>query len=179
MNSSADARAIVLVGPMGAGKTSIGKKVARTLGLTFTDTDAMIVAEHGPIPELFTSHGEEHFRAIERDVVVEALTHGGVISLGGGSVLDARTRDDLAAHRVVFLTVAPRTVAKRLQGTSRPLLAGDDPLERWERIFAERRPFYEEVADVTFDTSSGPISGVATAISEWAGSESRAVEERA
>jgi shikimate kinase len=163
--------AIVLVGPMGAGKTSIGKRLARALGTTFLDTDAAVVRAHGPISTIFAEHGEPHFRALERQAVVDALTAGGVVSLGGGAVLDEATRADLAAHRVVLLTVAPRVVAHRLgEGAKRPLLAAGDetPMQHWQRIFAERRPLYDAVADVTFDTSSGPLEHVVTAIAEWA-----------
>ena len=172
--TSPEAAALVLVGPMGAGKTSIGKRVAKRLGTTFTDTDAAIVRAHGPIPELFVAHGEDHFRAVEREIVAESLGRGGVVSLGGGSVLDARTRHDLRAHRVVFLTVEPRIIAGRLGegGAKRPLLAGDeDPVVRWTRIFEERRPLYEEVADLTVDTSSGPLDRIAESIAEWARTE--------
>jgi shikimate kinase len=161
--------ALVLIGPMGAGKSSIGRKVAKTLGTTFTDTDSLIVQRHGAIAEFFAEHGEAQFRLVERDAVVEALARGGVVALGGGSVLDAETRRDLARHRVVLLTVSPRIVRARIQGESRPLLTGgEDPLRRWERILAERRPLYDAVADVTFDTSSGPISGVVAEIAAWA-----------
>lgn len=172
--TSAEPQTLVLVGPMGAGKTSIGKRVAKHLGTTFTDTDAAIVRAHGPIPQLFVSHGEGHFRAIERDVVAASLRLGGVVSLGGGSILDEHTRDDLQAHRVVFLTVEPRVIAGRLGegGTKRPLLAGDeDPVTRWTRIFEERRPLYEAVADLTVDTSSGPLDRIAESIAEWASTE--------
>ncbi|SIT75159.1 shikimate kinase [Microbacterium sp. RU33B] len=159
--------AIVLIGPMGAGKTSIGRRVARSLGLPFTDTDKVVVRDHGPIPALFETHGESHFRALERAAVVDALTGGGVVALGGGAVLDADTRADLADHRVVLLTVAPHIVASRIGGSDRPLLAGEDPLARWSRIYAERRPVYESVADVAFDTSSGPLAGVVAQIVDW------------
>lgn len=166
MNSSADSRAVVFIGPMGAGKTSIGKRVARGLKLPFVDTDRVIVQAHGPIPAIFAEHGEQHFRALERDAVAEALDGGGVVSLGGGAVLDARTRAALAPHRVVYLTVSPDSVASRIRDANRPLVAGDDPVAAWERIFAARRPLYEQVADVTFDTS-GPIAHVATAVLDW------------
>lgn len=159
--------ALVLVGPMGAGKTSIGRRVARALGLVFRDTDAMIVDEHGPIPEMFATHGEDYFRAAERQAVRTALAAGGVVSLGGGAIVDPGTRADLAAHRVVFLTVQPRVVAGRLGGRSRPLLEGDDPLQQWRRILRERAPWYEEVADLTIDTSTGPLSRVADAVTDW------------
>ncbi|MFT4230981.1 MAG: shikimate kinase, partial [Microbacterium sp.] len=81
--------AIVLVGPMGAGKTSVGRRVAKRLGLPFTDTDKTVAAEHGPISAIFERHGEEHFRRLERDAVRRALAGGGVVALGGGAVLDA------------------------------------------------------------------------------------------
>ncbi|MFS0867413.1 shikimate kinase [Microbacterium sp. 179-B 1A2 NHS] len=169
--TSADSRAIVLVGPMGAGKTSIGKRLAKQLGTTFSDTDSLVVREHGAIADLFAAHGEPHFRRLERDAVVAALARGGVVSLGGGAVLDGDTRRDLASHDVVFLTVAPRVVARRL-GTDakRPLLSADDeetPIARWQRIYDARRPLYDSVADTTFDTSSGPLEMIVTAIADW------------
>ncbi|WP_345802537.1 shikimate kinase [Microbacterium sp. AZCO] len=160
--------AIVLVGPMGAGKTSIGKRVARELGLAFTDTDSLVVREHGPIANLFASQGEARFREIERDAVSAALSRGGVVALGGGAVLNADTRHDLAAHRVVLLTVAAHIVRSRIHGEARPLLAADDdPVARWEAIMEQRKGLYEEVADVTFDTSSGPLALVVADIVAW------------
>ncbi|MFT4052489.1 MAG: shikimate kinase [Microbacterium sp.] len=176
MTSSEAARAIVLVGPMGAGKTSVGRRVARRLGLSFTDTDATVVAAHGPIADLFVNRGEQHFRAVEREAVVAALAHGGVVALGGGAVLDADTRADLAAHRVVLLTVDPARVRGRIgREGARPLLAGDDPVARWSAIFQARRPLYEEVADVVFDTSIGPLQDIADAVVAWAEPSAAAV----
>lgn len=169
--TSPDPQAIVLIGPMGAGKTSVGKRVAKRLGRSFTDTDAVIVRTYGPIADLFAAHGEPHFRALEREAVAAALETGGVVSLGGGAVLDESTREQLRAHRVALLTVAPRVVARRLgEAATRPLLStGEEtPIARWERIYAERRLVYESVADATFDTSSGPLENIVTAIVEWA-----------
>lgn len=161
--------AIVLVGPMGAGKTSVGRRVARALGTRFTDTDALISTAHGPIPELFARRGEAHFRALERAAVSEALAAGGVVALGGGAVLDADTRRDLTDHRVALLMVSANTVASRVRGATRPLLTGeDDPTSSWKRIFRERLPLYREVADATFDTSLGPLSDVVADIVAWA-----------
>ena len=160
--------AVVLIGPMGAGKTSVGRRVARALGTPFTDTDKLVVRDHGPIPALFVAHGEPHFRALEREAVVEALGRGGVVALGGGAVLDPLTRERLRAHRVVLLTVAPHVVASRIHGDERPLLGGEDPVARWLRIFEERRPVYEQTADIAFDTSSGPLARVVDDIVAWA-----------
>jgi len=160
--------ALVLIGPMGAGKTSIGRRVAKALELPFTDTDAAIVRAHGPIEHIFATHGEPHFRLIERDAVREALESGGVVALGGGAILDPDTRDALAGHRVVLLTVGPETIASRIRDTTRPLLQGEDAVARWNEIYQARRDLYAEVADVTFDTSTGPLQDVVDAVAHWA-----------
>ena len=169
MIASADS-AIVLVGPMGAGKTSIGKRVAKALEVGFVDTDASVVREHGAISDIFATHGEARFRELEREAVVHALASGGVVSLGGGSILDPDTRVDLRGHRVALLTVSPAIVAGRIGGGHRPLLAdeSEDPVARWHRILEERMPLYAEVADATFDTSHGPLSDVVDQIVAWA-----------
>lgn len=160
--------AIVLIGPMGAGKTSVGRRVAKALGVSFYDSDAAIVREHGPIDELFRVHGEPHFRELERDAVAAGLAQGGVVALGGGAVLDAETQRALASHRVAHLTVSERTIASRIRGGRRPLLSGEDPLARWREIAAARRDTYERLADATFDTSSGPLQDVVDAVVQWA-----------
>jgi shikimate kinase len=160
--------ALVLIGPMGAGKTSIGRRVARTLGRRFFDTDIAIVRAHGPIERIFAEHGETRFRELERAAVTEGLATGGVVSLGGGAVLDAATRADLDAHRVVFLTVDQHVVAGRIRESARPLLQEGDALARWTEIMAARSPIYEELADATFDTSSGPLQAVVAEVVEWA-----------
>lgn len=167
MTSAADPLTLVLVGPMAAGKTSVGRRVARRLGVAFIDTDKRIVAAHGPIAGIFEVHGEAHFRALERAAVAEALAEGGVISLGGGAVTEVATRELLAEHPVVFLTVSPDAVADRLRGSNRPLLAGEDPLERWKKIFEERRGWYAEVSSATFDTSRRPMQKIADEIVAW------------
>lgn len=163
--------AIVLIGPMGAGKTSIGKRVARSLHLPFSDSDAAVVREHGPIEALFAEHGEEHFRRLEREAVAECLQRGGVVALGGGAVLDAETQRDLARHRVVLLTVGPQTIASRIRGSARPLLQGDDAVARWNAVYAQRRELYERLADATFDTSTGPLQNIVDEIAAWARGE--------
>ncbi|MBB2977022.1 shikimate kinase [Microbacterium endophyticum] len=163
-----ESRSLVLVGPMGAGKTSVGRRVARALGERFVDTDKSVIREHGAIAEIFSQQGERHFRELERAAVIDALSHGGVIALGGGAVLDPSTRSDLGAHRVVFLTVNAKIVASRIASDDRPLLSGEDPLARWQKIYRERLPLYEEVADATFDTSAGPLAHAVAAIVDWA-----------
>lgn len=168
--------AVVLIGPMGAGKTSVGRRVAKALGVGFTDSDALVVREHGPIEDIFRAQGEPAFRAIEREAVARALEAGGVVSLGGGAVLDPDTRADLSRHRVVLLTIEPRVVASRVRGSARPLLAdGGDAMARWKEIYAQRRPIYEDLADVVFDTSSGPLQHVVEDIVAWV---RRSEEER-
>lgn len=161
--------ALVLIGPMGAGKTSIGRRVAKTLGVPFFDSDIAISREHGPIDRIFADQGEAAFRALERDAVRRGLETAGVVSLGGGAVLDSDTQRDLAAHRVVLLTVEPRVVAARVRESSRPLLQGDDAAARWSEIYEARRGVYERLADATFDTSHGPLQAVVEAIAAWAG----------
>lgn len=166
--ASSDREVLVLVGPMGAGKTSVGKRVAKVLGWTFVDTDKLIVAEHGPIPEIFTTHGEDQFREWEHQAVAQALDGGGVVSLGGGAVTHAATRALLQGTRVVLLTVDASAVAARIVGAGRPLLAGEeDPVARWQKIFDERRAWYNEVADVVFDTSRVPMTRVAEHVANW------------
>lgn len=167
MTSEGDQLTLVLVGPMAAGKTSVGRRVARKLGVPFVDTDKRVVAAHGSIPAIFAEHGEPHFRALERAEVAAALNSGGVVSLGGGAVTDPGTRALLLEHPVVFLTVSPEAVAGRINSGGRPLLAGDDPLGRWTQIFEERRGWYEEVASVTFDTSRRPMQRIADDIAAW------------
>ncbi|WP_417562557.1 shikimate kinase [Microbacterium sp.] len=160
-------RAVVLIGPMGAGKTSIGRKAARELRVPFFDTDVAVTRAHGPIPEIFAQQGEARFRELERAAVREGLQTGGIVALGGGAILDADTRADLRRHPVVLLTVDARTVAGRLHATTRPLLQGDDALSRWRAVAAERGPVYDDLADVTFDTSTGHIKDIVTRVTDW------------
>lgn len=169
---------VVFIGPMGAGKSSIGRRVAKRLGTTFTDTDTVIVREHGPIADIFASHGEAEFRRIERVTVAAALEGGGVVALGGGAVLAPETRDALSSHLVVALTVSPRTIASRIHGSKRPLLNGADPMKEWARIADERRPVYESLADVTYDTSRGPLKNVVEEAAQWAADRLGIVLER-
>lgn len=150
---------IAFIGPMGAGKSSIGRRVARGLGRRFADTDALIAAEHAPIPELFAAVGESGFRALEGAIVHRELAAGGVVALGGGAVLDPATRDQLGGCTVVLLTVSEEAVGARIAGGRRPLLV--DGVASWRRIADDRAPVYAALADVVVDTSLLPMTAIA------------------
>lgn len=162
---------VVLVGPPASGKTRIGKRLTALLDSEFHDTDRMISAEHGPIPEIFSRHGEEYFRELERHAVVEALGRDGVVSLGGGAVIREDTRHDLAGRTVALITISAEAVAPRLNNDKRPLLAGG--LEAWMSLVAARQAWYDEVADATFDTSHRAADDVAADIARWLNQEER------
>ncbi len=153
---------LVLVGPMGAGKTTVGRRVAEAWGVGFRDTDLDIEAtEARPISDIFVDSGEARFRELERVAVVAALTgHDGVLALGGGAVLDERTRAALAGHRVVFLRVGLADAAKRVGlGVSRPLLLGNIR-GRIKQLIDERTPVYESVATHVVDTDGLAVDEV-------------------
>lgn len=163
---------VVLIGPPAAGKTRVGKALASRLGVPFIDTDALVSGSHGPIPEIFRTKGEPHFRELEREAVQEALSHDAVVSLGGGAVTNPDTRSDLREKRVVLLTISEDAVIHRLNPEKRPLLAGG--IESWRDLVARRMPVYQEVADATFDTSHQSADDVAARIDEWLSEETTA-----
>ncbi|WP_248305447.1 shikimate kinase [Agromyces sp. H66] len=150
---------IVLIGAMGAGKSRVGQRLAASVDAPFIDTDARIVERHGPIEQIFARRGEEAFRAVEREIVAEALREPAVISLGGGAVLHPDTREDLAGLPVVWLRVSPEAVAPRLSGGNRPLLA-DGGLATWRAILEERTPIYRSLADLDIDTSRRSVARI-------------------
>lgn len=118
---------VVLIGPMGAGKTTIGRRVAKALSADFVDSDAEFVRSHGPIAPYFDAHGEAAFRREERRVVERAVRRDVVLSLGGGAVLDTATRADLAVVPVVLLTTTAEAVRDRLAPAPDPWCAAAWP----------------------------------------------------
>jgi shikimate kinase len=146
---------LVLVGPPGAGKTTVGTRLAERLGAGFRDTDADIVQTAGkPIAEIFIDDGEEHFRALERDAVATALQqHDGVLSLGGGAVLSEQTRALLKEQTVALLDVDLGHATSRVGlNRDRPVLALN-PRAQLKLLLDQRMPLYREVATLTVDTN--------------------------
>lgn len=153
----------ILIGTMGAGKTTVGRLVAEMLEVDFADTDALIEERAGKVvSEIFVDDGEQAFRALERTVVQEALSaHEGVLSLGGGAVLDPATQALLAPHQVVFLKVGLTSAVKRVGlGVGRPLLLGN-VRARIKQLLDERTPVYEGLARITVDTDDRSPEDVA------------------
>lgn len=152
--SQVDGGPIVLVGLPASGKSTIGAKLARRLGVEFVDVDTRIEADAGQtIAEIFTAEGETGFRQRELDTTLELLERPGVLALGGGAVVTAQLREALQAHRVVWLQVGLTDAVRRVgNDRSRPLLAGSvrDSLRRLAR---EREPLYREVASIQINTS--------------------------
>jgi len=153
----------VIVGPPGAGKSTVGNVVADLLGVSFTDTDDIIEARAGkPIPEIFFDEGEEHFRELERDAIASALdSFAGVLSLGGGAILNESTRAALAGHTVVFLSVELADAVKRVGlGAGRPLLSVN-PRATLKYLMEQRRPLYASVATHTIKTDGRAAQDIA------------------
>ncbi|WP_075736321.1 shikimate kinase [Streptomyces acidiscabies] len=156
---------VVLVGPMGVGKSTVGQLLAERLGVPYRDTDDDIVTEQGrAIADIFVEEGEPAFRAIEKAAVRAALAgHEGVLALGGGSILDAGTRDLLAGRRVVYLSMDVEEAARRTGlNAARPLLAVS-PRKQWRELMEARRHLYEGVATAVVATDDRTPEEVAQA----------------
>ena len=159
---------VVLVGPMGAGKSTVARILAEQWGIGFRDTDDDVEAVDGrAISDIFVESGEEYFRALERDAVSRALAeHDGVLAVGGGAVMDATTRTALAGHHVVYLRVGLADAASRVGlGTSRPLLLGN-VRGTMKVLLDERHPVYEAVSAAVVETDGRTPEEVARLVEE-------------
>lgn len=146
----------VLIGLPGSGKSTIGRRLAKAMGVAMLDTDAAIEEKTGrTVADIFANDGEKEFRRIEEGVIREALaTHDGILSLGGGAVTTAGVRDALAGHTVVFLEISAAEGVRRTSGsTVRPLLAGPDHAEKYRALMNERVPLYRRVATIRINTN--------------------------
>jgi shikimate kinase len=155
---------LFLVGPMGSGKTAVGRQLARRLGLEFLDADAEIERRTGvDIPYIFEKEGEAGFRQREREIIDELSTRSGtVLATGGGAVQDAATRERLRVRgRVVYLRASvEQQLARTRHSDHRPLLRGADPRGTLERLMTARGPLYEEIAWLTVDTDGRRVRSV-------------------
>jgi shikimate kinase len=158
--------AAILIGPPGAGKSTVGPLLAGLLGVAFLDTDGVIEEAAGkPVGDIFIDDGEPAFRDLERDAVARGIAaHPGVLGLGGGAVLDSGTRQLLAGHRVVYLETGFAAAAKRVGlNNARPLLLGN-PRAQLRALLEQRLPVYAGLAWLTVGTDSRSAAEVAAEI---------------
>lgn len=150
------------------GKTTIGRKLAKSLKLPFIDTDAVIVREHGAIEEIFNTEGEKRFRDIESSVLKDALdVDCGVIATGGGIVTNPGNLALLKKARVFYLATDGRHIGSRLRHGNRPLI--QNGMSDWNRIYELRKPLYEQAANYVIDTSGVPLNKTVLEIKEKLG----------
>jgi shikimate kinase len=175
---------IILIGPPGAGKTTVGAKLAARLGVPFTDTDAVVEAVAGkPVSDIFISDGEPEFRRLERAAVAAALAGGssgsgqgngttragtpaiGVIGLGGGAVMNEQTQAELVGRAVVYLQTGFAELAKRVGlDRARPLLIGTNPRAQLKSLLDQRLPVYSKLAWLTVSTDGREPDEIAAEI---------------
>lgn len=164
---------IFLIGPMGAGKTTIGRQLARDLGLEFLDSDHEIERRTGvSIPLIFEIEGEAGFRKREREAIDDLTQAGGIVlATGGGAVLDPANRIHLSARgRVVYLYASIDHLLKRTaKDRHRPLLQTADPRARLTEIMRARDPLYREIADLIIETDHSTVRATVRSIEEWLG----------
>jgi shikimate kinase len=146
----------VLIGLPGSGKSTIGRRLAKALGVVLLDTDTAIEQTTGrTIPDIFSNDGEQEFRRIEEEVVREALgSHDGVLSLGGGAITSPGVREALSGHTVIYLEISATEGVRRTGGTTvRPLLAGGDRAEKFRALMSQRVPLYRKAATLRVNTN--------------------------
>lgn len=155
--------AAILIGPPGSGKTTVGTLLAGRLGVGFTDTDTEVEAAAGkPVSDIFVEDGEPAFRELERAAVARALDRStGVVAVGGGAVLDPRTQEALAGHKVIYLETGFAAAAKRVGlGQARPLLIGN-PRATLKILLDQRLPVYQRLATITVPTDDREPADIA------------------
>jgi shikimate kinase len=159
---------IVLIGPMGSGKSAVGKQLARSLGREFVDSDAEIEQRTGvDIAFIFEKEGEAGFRQREREIIAElAVRENSVIATGGGAVLEAENRDRLTANGVVVYlrTTVAQQLERTRSSTNRPLLLEGDPRTVLDELMSKRAPLYEQTADIIVDTGGRRVGTVVNEI---------------
>ena len=159
---------LFLIGPMGAGKSAVGRQLARMLHLSFLDSDEEIEKRTGvDIPFIFEKEGEAGFRKREAKAVDDLSNMDGVVlATGGGAILDPQNRSKLGARGyVVYLrTSVDQQLQRTSRGRDRPLLDNDDPRQVLDDLMTEREPLYLEIADLTVDTDGRKVSAVANEI---------------
>ena len=159
---------LVLIGPMGAGKTTVGREIAKELNCKFADTDALIEADQGKsVAEIFVEDGEPHFRLVEESIVIDALiSEDGVLSLGGGAVMNDAVQEALkkSPAKKVFLDISLAAVSPRVGfDSARPLLMVN-PRQKWAELMTARRPIYESLADQSIDVSDKSVAEITSDI---------------
>ncbi|MFE3029911.1 shikimate kinase [Nocardia tengchongensis] len=173
---------MVLIGPPGAGKSTVGRVLAERLGVDFRDTDDLIREDLGStIPEIFTRHGEAGFRRIEEHVVRAALVaHRGILALGGGAVLSGATRALLLDRTVVCLDVDVEEGLRRIAiDSDRPLFTGANLAADYAEVLRQRQPLYRDAARIVVETSGRTPDHIAHAVLAGLGLRSRAGGEGA
>ena len=169
---------LVLVGPMGAGKSSVGRRLAERFGLAFADADREIERLTGAsVTTIFECEGEAGFRARETQAIAELTALDGIVlATGGGVVLAEENRSLLAARgTVVYLRATPEHLYERVrQDRNRPLLATGDPLGRLRELYRERDPLYRAVADLVIDTGRQSVQVLARGLLEQLGAQWKA-----
>ena len=146
----------VLIGMPGSGKSTIGRRLSKSLGVALLDTDAVIEQTTGrTIPDIFSEDGEKEFRRIEEQVIRDTLaSHDGVLSLGGGAITSPGVREALSGHTVVYLEISAAEGVRRTGGaTIRPLLAGGDRAEKFRALMSQRVPLYRRTATIRVNTN--------------------------